>query len=137
MKKNSNVFKYEKEGEEFIVETERYGVCAFDIFVTIESMGAKKEPSYIPLGHHGVIMLRDFKFQGKRVGIRPPSHIMSLILEAENAPTEESEKYKERKRKEKEWDNLYNDGGDGYNPYRTPSKPDFHEPHYKGDENPE
>ena len=137
MIKITKEFRYDKNGSEFVVETERYGVCGFDIFVTAEDFGAAKVPSYIPFGSEDVIMLRDFKYQGKRLGIRPPEHIMNSILQAKSEDTTESKASKERRRKEKEWDDLYNDGADGYNPYRSPSKPEFREPYYKGDENPE
>ena len=137
MKKITKEFQYEKNGSLFVVETERYGVRGFDIFVTAEDFGAIKVPSYIPFDSEDVIMLCDFKYQGKRFGIRPPEHIMSSILQAKSEDTMESKALEERRRKEKEWDNLYNDGADGYNPYRSSSKPEFREPYYKGDENPE
>ena len=61
---------------------------------------------------------------------------MRQIFEAEKQPTKESSENLERKRKEKEWDDIWNEGGEGYNPYRSPERPQF-EPYYKGDENPE
>lgn len=130
-------FKYEKNGTLFVIETERYGVCGFDIFVTAEDYGATKVPSYIPFGSADVIMLQDFRYQGKRFGITPPEHIMNSIRQAKSEEIVESKASKERRKKEKEWDDLYNDGSEGYNPYRSPSKPEFREPYYKGDENPE
>lgn len=128
-------FAYEKDGSHFVIETERYGVCGFDIFVTAPGLGAVKNPSYIPFGDENIIMLQDFRYQGERVGIKPPSNIMSLIMQAKNEPTEESEARKESSRKEKEWDLLHNEGGEGYNPFRNPTWPEFSEPIYKGDEN--
>ncbi len=54
--------------------------------------------------------------------IRPADDILKAMLADRNTPTEERRRYddaeRERKRKERAFDNLYNEGAEGYNPYR-------------------
>lgn len=48
--------------------------------------------------------------------------------------TDGDRKRAEQRRKEREFDNLHNDGGDGYNPYRTQHEAPDATPHHKGDD---
>ena len=41
------------------------------------------------------------------------------LMEAQRSTTENTMTESMRKKKEIEWDNLYNEGGEGFNPYRA------------------
>ena len=136
MDKVTNTYTYQKDGHSFAIRTESYGAHAFDIFVTAPDFGADEVYSFIPFGSDDIIMTTNFRYQGQRFGIKPPSNIMSQILSEQKEKKKGLSLQKIRKRKEKEWDEMHNDGGEGYNPYRTTETTPF-EPCYKGDELPE
>ena len=136
MKKIISKFKYSKDGHDFVIETERFGKHGFDIFVSAPDFGADRVESYIPYGFDDVIMLSNFRHQGKRLAVKPPQHVMQQIYDAKKQAVAGNMEYFDQRAKEKEWDRMYNDGGEGYNPYRSSERPIF-APEYKGDETPE
>lgn len=128
------VYEYEKNNQHFKIKTERYGVAGFNIYITATDYKAYNVEGFIPFGKEDVIMATSsFLVDGRRFGIKPPCDVMKEILIDRKAPTKESLAYAEQKRKEREWDNIWNEGGEGFNPYRTGHELKK-EPFYKGDE---
>lgn len=122
MEKEVKNYKYSNaNGIEIELRTEKYGFAGFDIFVTVGAMGITDARGYVPMGHEDIIMT-DTKYNNRPFGVRPTEDIMKQIVSDKKRPTtakkEYDEKEAERERKEREFDNIYNEGAEGYNPYR-------------------
>lgn len=128
------IIKFNKNGIDILVE-----VSEFSIYLTVESMGCIHEEALMPLDKD-VLICTGFAVNGKAFGVQPPVHVMKEIRKAKE---EEKALFRKdvyvashdeiaRRREEKEWDAMYNEGGDGYNPYRTENSKK--ELQYKGDE---
>ena len=117
------------------IETSRYGVAGLDIFVTIDELDIHHADSYIPFGHDNVIMCKEVKLDGKRFGIKPPLWLMDRLIDEKNSAKKNGAIRKTKGDLECAYDNAFNDGREGFNPYREEG-PDqtFHDLEYKGDE---
>lgn len=136
---NKEIKTYEtnlQSGAKVLIRTEKYGYSGFDIFVTIEGTSFKDTAAFIPAGRENVLNLgirnnRPMMYQ-------PKPEIMSAILADKNRPTEyrqqKDAEEAERAAMEKQFDDMYNDGAQGFNPYRKDGGDDKNEPMYKGDE---
>jgi len=118
-------------GAKIDIRTERYGVFGFNIFVTVESMGIKEQKANL-FQNNGEWLL-GLGIIGKRnIMVRPDANVLQAMLKDKKAPTEEQMQYEEERRKERAYDDLYNEGGEGFNPYRSESDKD-NTPQYKED----
>ena len=116
------------------IDTSRYGVAGFDIFVTIDELDIHHADSYIPFGHDDVIMCKKVKLDGKRFGIKPPLWLMARLIDEKDSVKKNGFIRKKRGDLERAYDNAFNDGQEGFNPYREGQGQTFHDLEYKGDE---
>ncbi len=129
-------------GIEISIRTEKYGVAGFDVYVTIEKMGIKDHRSNLFKNLKGEWLIAIGVINGRNTLIKPQDDILKAMLSDKNTPTEERKQYEakeaDRRRKEREWDDLYNDGADGFNPYRRGERGIIdNTPYFKGDNNPD
>lgn len=115
----------------------------FQVYLTVEDFGCVHEEALMPLDKD-MLVCTGFTINGKPFGVQPPTDTMKDLRKAKeeekalfrNAAYTASHDEIARRKAEKEWDSTYNEGGYGYNPYRSESY-NKTEPMYKGDENPE
>lgn len=125
------------------IRTEKYGIAGFDVFVTVNKLGVKDKKSYLFKNLKGEWLIdTDTNINGRPLMVKPADDVLKAILADKAQPTEERKQYdaaeRERKQKEREWDNLYNEGAEGYNPYRRGTQGiKDNTPYYKGDNDPE
>ena len=123
MEKTINHYSYTNAaGMPISIRTEKYGVCGFDVFVTVEKLGLRNARANLFKNLRGEWLIALGEVNGRNTMIRPADDILKAMLADRNTPTEERRRYddaeRERKRKERAFDNLYNEGAEGYNPYR-------------------
>lgn len=140
MEKQIKTYNYTNaKGMAVEIRTEKFGVCGFDIFVTIPALNIENAESTLFNASDGNWYIRVWN---TKVMVKPDMEIVNAIRADKETKTEERKAYEakeaERKRKEREWDNLYNEGADGFNPYRREEQGiKDNTPMYKGDNDPE
>lgn len=140
MEKQINNYSYTNaKGMVIEIRTEKYGVFGFDVYVTIKALHIDNAESVLFNAADGNWYIRP---HAHNVMVKPDPSVLKAILADKDAKTEERKAYDakeaERKRKEREWDNLYNEGAEGFNPYRREEQGvKDNTPMYKGDNDPE
>lgn len=125
-------------GMQIHIRTEKYGVCGFEVYVSIPRLGLEDVRSNLFKNQKGEWLINVGFVNGRNTLVKPATEVLMAILADKNTPTEERKQYddaeRERKQKERAWDNLYNEGTEGYNPYRR-EKQGLRDntPYYKGD----
>lgn len=136
MDKQINNYSYTNaKGMVIEIRTEKYGVCGFDVFVTVKALNIENAEAVLFNAMDGNWYIRP---HAHNVMVKPDPSVLKAILADKNTKTEERKAYDakeaERKRKEREWDNLYNEGAEGFNPYRKEEQGvKDNTPMYKGD----
>lgn len=120
------------------IRTEKYGVNGFDTFVTIDALGVKDKRACLFKNLNGEWLFDMGEVNGRLMMVKPDEKVLEAILTDLNTPTEEREQYEaqeaDRRQKERQWDNLYNEGGEGFNPYRRVVRGiEDNTPYHKGD----
>lgn len=135
-------------GRNVKIETRRYDVYGFDIILSVEGLfeGANAQESKNL--KYGYVLHADV--DNKRQILPISKELYDSITDDRKATTDESrvrdEKLRsekaermERQAKERNYDNIYNEGGEGYNPYRNGDAPTYkprrqdNTPYYKLD----
>lgn len=106
MSKQITIREFDLDGRKITVSADETGVVYVDGMRTSRPVGDSKcmfvwAPLHLPLPPDAKIALQ-------------PAHIDAI--EAHSAP--HRAKVRELARKEREYDNLFNEGGEGFNPYR-------------------
>ena len=139
MKQVNNYSWTNKAGMQIDVRTEKYGVAGFDVYVTVKNLGIENKQGNLFKNTKGEWLIALGEYKGRALMVMPTDEVLNKMLADKNTPTEERKAYyaaeRERKRKEREFDNLYNEGAEGYNPYRRDITDNDNTPYYKGDKN--